>query len=151
MKKNTKKSGSKSSDENNLSSPTLFSLSPINKKRIEVSFTAETISTDGGLLLLKEVENKTGVIKAIAGCIKDQRHQSYVEHSISSMLSQRVFQIAAGYEDTNDCDTLKHDSVLKMCAGQLPETGKPLVPHLRDAAWKTARHAKSYMTLHMHY
>ena len=126
MSKNIKKSDSKSVDANIFPHPTLFPLSSINKKPVEVSFTAEKISTDGGLLLLNEVENNIGIIKAIAGCIKDDRHQSYVHHSILSMLSQRVYQIAAGYEDTNDCDTLKDDAVLKMCSGQLPETGNTL-------------------------
>lgn len=126
MSKNTKKSESKSVDANKFSHPTLFPLSPINKKPVEVIFTAEKISTDGGLLLLNEVENNIGIIKAIASCIKDDRHQSYVHHSVLSMLSQRIYQIAAGYEDTNDCDTLKDDAVLKMCSGQLPETGSTL-------------------------
>jgi hypothetical protein len=126
MSKITKKSESKSIDANIFPHPTLFPLSPINKKPVEVSFTAEKISTDGGLLLLNEVENNIGIIKAIASCIRDDRHQSYVHHSILSMLSQRVYQIAAGYEDTNDCDTLKDDAVLKMCSGQLPETGNTL-------------------------
>jgi hypothetical protein len=126
MGKITKKSESKSVDTNIFSHPTLFPLSSINKKPVEVSFTAEKISTDGGLLLMNEVENNIGIIKAIASCIRDDRHQSYVHHSVLSMLSQRVYQIAAGYEDTNDCDTLKDDAVLKMCSGQLPETGSTL-------------------------
>ena len=126
MSKIIKKSESKSINSDIFSHPTLFPLSSVNKKPVEISFTGEKISTDGGLLILNEVEKNIGVIKAIASCIIDERHQSYVEHSIESMISQRVFQIAAGYEDTNDCDTLKYDAVIKMCAGQLPETGKPL-------------------------
>lgn len=126
MSKITKKSESKNINTNIFFSPTLFSLSSVNKKPVEVSFTAEKISTDGGLLLLNEAEKNIGVIKAIAGCINDERHQSYVHHSILSMLSQRIYQIAAGYEDTNDCNTLKNDAVLKMCSGQLPETGNTL-------------------------
>lgn len=126
MNKIAKEIKSTSTNENIFHCPTLFPLSSINKKPVEVSFTAETISTYGGLLLLNEVEKKTGIIKAIAGCIKDERHQSYVQHSILSMLSQRIYQIASGYEDTNDCDTMKDDAVLKMCAGQLPKTGNSL-------------------------
>jgi hypothetical protein len=122
MSKITKKSDSKSLDANNFVRPTLFPLSSVNKKPVEVSFTAEKTSSDGGLLLLKEIENKIGIINSIASCIHDERHQSYVHHSIYSMISQRVFQIAAGYEDTNDCDTLKDDAILKICSGQLPET-----------------------------
>lgn len=126
MNKNIKNTNTKNDEAKNISQASLFSLSPLSKKPVEVSFTAEKISTDGGLLLLNEVEKNIGIIKAIAGCIKDERHQSYVQHSIMSILSQRIYQIAAGYEDTNDCDTLKGDAVLKMCSGQLPETGSTL-------------------------
>ena len=126
MDKNIKNINTKSIKEDNSSLFPLFSLCPINKKPVDVRFTAERISSDGGLLLLKEVENSIGIIKSLSSCIKDDRHQSYVQHSILSMLSQRIYQIAAGYEDTNDCDTLKDDAILKMCSGQLPETGRSL-------------------------
>jgi hypothetical protein len=96
--------------------PHLFNLSDIKRKKVEVKFTMEKTSNDGGLLLLREVENQIGLINGLANCIKDERHQSYVEHSIKSMLSQRVMQIAAGYEDANDCNVLNDDEILKLCA-----------------------------------
>ena len=102
----------------NLNCPTLFNLSGLGNKEVEVKFTMEKTSNDGGLLLLREVENQIGLINGLANCINDQRHQSYVEHSIKSMLSQRVMQIAAGYEDANDCNVLKDDEILKLCANQ---------------------------------
>ena len=98
--------------------PQLFNLSDTNRKKVEVKFTMEKTSTDGGLLLLREVEKQVGLISSLANCIKDERHQSYVEHSIKSMLSQRVMQISAGYEDANDCNVLKDDEILKLCANQ---------------------------------
>lgn len=97
---------------------TLFNLSDFNKKPIEVKFINEQISHDGGLLLLNEVEKQLGLIEKLAGCISDPRHQGYVVHSIDSMLKQRVMQIAAGYEDANDCNTLRDDGIFKICAGQ---------------------------------
>jgi len=97
---------------------TLFNLSDFNKKPVEVKFINEQISHDGGLLLLNEVEKQLGLIEKLAGCINDPRHQGYVVHSIDSMLKQRVMQIAAGYEDANDCNTLRDDGILKICAGQ---------------------------------
>lgn len=96
----------------------LFNLSYLDKKKVEVKFTMEETSNDGGLLLLREMENQLGLIKAIEGCIKDERHPSYIDHSVKSMLSQRIMQIAAGYEDANDCNTLKNDGILKVCANQ---------------------------------
>ena len=108
-------------DQDNLPeshSPTLFNLSDFGKKQVEVKFTAEQISHDGGLLLLNEVEKQIGLIEGLAGCINDPRHQGYVHHSIGSMLRQRIMQIAAGYEDANDCNDLRDDGILKICAGQ---------------------------------
>ena len=107
-------------------STTLFALSPVSKKPIEMSFSAEKISSDGGLLLLREIEARNGILQSITSCIQEDRHPGYVKHSISSMLTQRVFQIAAGYEDANDCDTLRDDMILKICAEVLPESGNSL-------------------------
>lgn len=98
-------------------SPTLFNLSDFDKKKVDVRFSAEQTSHDGGLLLLREVEQQTGLIGRLADCVKDNRHQGYVQHSVTSMLSQRIFQIAAGYEDANDCDSMKNDGILKVCSG----------------------------------
>ena len=61
------------------------------------------------------MEKQTGLIARLADCVKDNRHQGYVQHSVGSMLSQRIFQIAAGYEDANDCNSMKNDGILKLC------------------------------------
>jgi hypothetical protein len=98
----------------------LFNLTPVLDKKVELTFTGEDISSDGGLLLLKDCEKQTGIIKAIAGCLIDERNQSYVKHSYNEMITQRVFQIAAGYEDGNDCNSLKKDNILKLCSGLKP-------------------------------
>jgi len=126
MSKNTKSRDTNPiSSTENLSS-TLFSLTPVCKKPIEMSFSAEKISSDGGLLLLREIGARNGILQSITNCIQEDRHPGYVKHSISSMLTQRVFQIAAGYEDANDCDTLRDDMILKICAEVLPESGNSL-------------------------
>ena len=105
---------------------TLFDLSSVCSKPIQISFSAEKISSDGGLLLLREIEGRKGILESITNCIREDRHTGYVKHSIQSMLTQRVFQIAAGYEDANDCDTLRDDMVLKICSDVLPESGNSL-------------------------
>ena len=96
----------------------LFNLSDLDKKKVEVNFSLEETSNDGGLLLLKEVDNQIGLIDRLIGCLQDDRHQGYVKHSIESMLKQRIMQIAAGYEDANDCNALKDDGILKVCTNQ---------------------------------
>ena len=77
-------------------------------------------------LLLREVENQLGLIDRISACITDKRDHRYTYHSIKEMLIQRVFQIAAGYEDCKDCDDLRDDMIFKMCAGRLPQSGQEL-------------------------
>jgi len=101
-------------------------LGHIDDKPIEASFTDGNQSTEAGLLLLQQVEKNIGIIKALASVLPDPRHQSYVEHSFHNLLTQRIFQIAAGYEDANDSDTLRHDPILKLCADDPPESGDPL-------------------------
>ena len=98
-------------------SPTLFNLSDFEKKEVEVRFSAEQTSHDGGLLLLREVERQAGLVAHLANCLEDKRHQGYVRHTVERMLKQRIFQIAAGYEDANDCNSMKNDGVLKICSG----------------------------------
>jgi len=106
--------------------PIVHELFSVSNKQIELSFTGYDISSDGGLLLLREVENQMGLINRISNCITDNRDQRYVDHTIREMLTQRVFQIAAGYEDCNDCDDLRDDMIFKTCAGRLPQTGLSL-------------------------
>ena len=118
MRKNKIKSSKSNQNLVNSSSTPLFNLSDFNNKKVEVRFNVEQISNDGGLLLLNEVDRKIGLIDNLASCIKDTRHQSYVTHSVESMLRQRIMQISAGYEDANDCNTLRNDGVIKVCAGQ---------------------------------
>ncbi len=101
-------------------------LLPVSGKKIELSYSGEQISSDGGLLLLREVENQVKLIDGISSCITDKRDSRYLDHSITELITQRVFQIAAGYEDCNDCNDMRGDMVLKTCAGRLPQTGHDL-------------------------
>ena len=101
-------------------------LGHIDGKPIEGSFTGGNQSTEAGLLLLQQVEKNIGLIQAMASVLPDARDQRYVDHSHLNLLTQRIFQIAAGYEDANDSDTLRQDPILKLCADVLPESGDPL-------------------------
>ena len=109
MNKDKTKTVNNKISENKLSQSTLFSLSNVGKKKTEVRFVTEQISNDGGLLFLKEVDKNLGLIDKIADCLSDKRHTSYVKHDIKNLLTQRIMQIAAGYEDANDCNTLRND------------------------------------------
>lgn len=104
----------------------ILNLFPVSDKKVELAYTGERISSDGGLLLLREVENQIGLIDRLSSSITDTRDQRYIDHTIKELITQRVFQIAAGYEDCNDCNDLRSDMILKACAGRLPQTGNDL-------------------------
>lgn len=105
--------------------PTL-DLFPVSNKKVALSFSGGRISSDGGLLLLREVENQLGLLDRVSSCITDLRDSRYIDHTVKEMVTQRVFQIAAGYEDGNDCNDLRSDLILKTCANRLPQTGEDL-------------------------
>ncbi len=101
-------------------------LASIFGKRLDLAFDGGILTSDSGALLLREVEAKTGILSRIIEAIKDRRHPSYVSHSVSDLVKQRVFQIACGYEDANDCDALKSDPGFKAACGRLPVAGQDL-------------------------
>lgn len=111
-----------SKQSENLLFPELFSLIPAGGRQTEVSFTAPDLSSEGGLLLLREFEHRVGFIDRLNGCIRDERSPLLIRHTYKEMLIQRIFQIACGYEDADDCDLLRDDSVLKLCAGKSPDS-----------------------------
>lgn len=92
-------------------------------KPVVVEFTAPEASSDGGLVLLREVDRELGVTRRMARCLDDGREPGKVQHEIESLVLQRVLQIAAGYEDCNDADRLRGDPILKLCCGRRPEEG----------------------------
>ncbi len=108
------------------SKQTVFSFARISGKKVEADFEGGTTTSDGGALLLRKLESRIGVIDRIVESLWDRRHQSYVDHSYTELLRQRVFQIACGYEDANDCNDLRSDPSLKASCDRLPITGDDL-------------------------
>jgi hypothetical protein len=98
----------------------------ISGKKVEVDFNGGDISSDTGVLFLKETESDIGIINKVADAISDKRHPSYVKHDIVNLLTQRVFQIASGYEDSNDSNELRNDPIFKMSCDRLPASDDPL-------------------------
>jgi hypothetical protein len=87
---------------------------------VRADFTGGEISSDLGVLLLSAVDRRIGLMDRLTGSIVDSRHASYVKHSMRDLLSQRVVQIASGYEDGNDANTLRRDPLFKLAAGRAP-------------------------------
>ena len=84
--------------------------SPLNRKKIQASFNGGNITSDGGLLLLREVDKRIGLTKKLSKALRDDRHAGYVDHTMLDLLRQRVYALAAGYEDINDHQFLRHDA-----------------------------------------
>lgn len=93
-----------------------FKFPSIKKLQIEAGFTGGAISSDGGILLLRQVEQRIKLLERVAQVIPDNREQSKITHSLEAMLKQRVFGIALGYEDLNDHNTLRNDVAFQTAA-----------------------------------
>lgn len=107
-------------------------------KKIEVDFNGGEVSSNAGLLFLREMESQVGVINKVAAVIHDKRHPGYVKHQIVELLTQRVFQIVAGYEDANDSNTLKDDPVLKIaCQKDEVLASQPTMCRFENAPTRT--------------
>ena len=88
-------------------------------KPLCVEFSGGELSSDGGLLLLRGVEERLGLCKGLSGCIFDHRDPQRITHSVEDLLRQRILQIGAGYEDCNDARTLRKDPLFKTCCNKL--------------------------------
>jgi hypothetical protein len=103
-----------------------FSLPAVCRKKVSVAFDGGLLSSDGGVLTLRDVERRLGVAERSADCLVDRRDAKRIDHEMVEMLRWRMLLIAAGYEDADDCDSLGADPVSKMAVGRLPESGAAL-------------------------
>ena len=103
-----------------------FDLPSVCRKKVRVGFDGGRLSSDAGVLLLRGVERRLGLASRLASCLQDKRDPDLIEHTVEEMLKLRMLAIAAGYEDADDCDSLRYDPIFKMAVGRLPETGEPL-------------------------
>jgi hypothetical protein len=101
-------------------------LPPLEDKAILVDFEGGRLSSDGGLILLSDPDDQSGLTRELAAVLRDPRDPRRIDFTNHDLLKQRVFQIVAGYEDANDANTLRHDPILKLLLGRLPESGAPL-------------------------
>ena len=102
-------------------SPILPGLSPICGRPIVARFDGAQLSSDGGLLVLREVEQRLGIARRLAGCIVDPRSAERILHRLEEIIRFRMLMIAAGYEDGSDADHLRVDPMFKLAMDRLPE------------------------------
>ena len=89
-----------------------FEFHPLNQRQIRAQFDGEAITGDGGGLLLREAEKRTGILRQFAACFTDYRDPERIEHPVRELVAQRVYGLALGYEDLNDHDQLRKDPLL---------------------------------------
>jgi hypothetical protein len=90
----------------------------LNRRCVRARFDGGEITSDGGAVLLGELERRLGIIKRLATCFTDGRDGARITHSVSEMLGQRIFALVLGYEDLNDHDQLRTDPILSLISGK---------------------------------
>lgn len=100
--------------------PTQLRFPAINGFSVRADFNGGALSSDFGALLISGVDRQTGLIDRLACAITDQRHPSYIDHTVPDLLRQRIYQCACGYADGNDANSLRHDPVFKLSLGRAP-------------------------------
>lgn len=109
-----------------------FDFEPLGSREVTARFDGGRVSSDGGGVLLREVERRFGFIEKLAGCFTDHRDPEQIEHTLLELLKQRVFGLCLGYEDLNDHDALRHDPLLALLVGKADPLGETR-DHLRDS------------------
>lgn len=87
-------------------------------RRVVAEFSAERLTSDGGVLLLRQVDRRIRLLGRLADCFVDRRDPARVEHTVAEMVAQRVYGLALGYEDLNDHEQLRHDPLLGVLSGK---------------------------------
>jgi hypothetical protein len=108
-----------------------FEFQPLGRRRVEAAFDGGRLSSDGGALLLREVEHRFGLIERFADCFVDHRDGDLIEHPVRDLIAQRTLGLCLGYEDLNDHDQLRSDELLAAAVGKQDVTGSSR-PRERD-------------------
>src|SRR5690349_7679393 len=126
----------------------LLAFAPVEGRAVVAAFDGGAITSDAGALLLGATDRAIGLVGRFAACFADQRAPEWLEHSVETLLMQRVFGIALGYEDLIDHDELRHDPVLAALAGKLaarrsdcaPLAGKSTLNRLERSGGEPTRY-----------
>jgi hypothetical protein len=91
--------------------PELFEFEGVERRAVVASFDGGTITSNAGALLLRQLDRGIGLVRRFGGCFVDRRDPRFVEHRVETLVGQRIFALALGYEDLNDHDELSHDPI----------------------------------------
>ncbi len=106
----------------------LFGFARVEGRSVVAAFDGGKITSDAGGVLLRATDRAVGLIDRFAQCFSDRRSEELIEHTVATMIGQRVFGIALGYEDVVDHDTLRHDPIMAVLAGKLTARRKNCAP-----------------------
>jgi hypothetical protein len=128
----------------------LFEFASVGRREVVGSFDGGAITSDAGAVLLRATDRAIGLVDRFAACFNDRRSPELIEHQVSTLVGQRVFGIALGYEDLNDHDELRHDPVMAVLAGKLqagrancaPVAGKSTLNRLELSRAEATRYHK---------
>lgn len=108
-----------------------------------VKFSDLQLSSDAGILLARQAEEKEQICRGVANCIEDWRDPNKITHTLHQLVSQRVYQLVGGYEDANDSNFLRHDPIFKIACGRIPKdnqemlASQPTITRLENHVGKT--------------
>src|SRR5437870_4523299 len=130
--------------------PDLLGFEPVEGREVVAAFDAGAITSDAGALLLGATDRAIKMMDRFASCFHDVRRAELIEHEVATLVGQRVFGIALGYEDLNDHDELRHDPVMAILAGKLearredcaPVAGKSTLNRLELSRLEPTRYHK---------
>ena len=128
----------------------LFGFAPVEGREVVAAFDGGAITSDAGSLLLGAADHAIRLTKRFAACFHDARRRHLIEHEVVTLVAQRTFGIALGYEDLNDLDELRHDPVMAVLAGKLaarrqdcaPLAGKSTLNRLELSRLQSTRYHK---------
>src|SRR5438876_8958048 len=128
----------------------LFDFGTVEGRAVEAAFDAGLVTSDAGALLLGATDRAIRMTARFAACFHDERCPELIEHDVATLVGQRVFGIALGYEDLNDHDELRHDPMMAVLAGKLearredcaPVAGKSTLNRLELSRLQPTRYHK---------
>ena len=106
----------------------LFGFAPVERRAVVAGFDGGRMTSDAGALLLGATDRAIGLVERFAACFTDGRAPELIEHEVGTLVGQRIFGIALGYEDLVDHDQLRHDPTLAVLAGKLAARRKDCAP-----------------------
>ena len=102
------------------STPEQLRFPPMSGYTVLADFDGGALSSDFGALLLRGIDRQIGLTERLAAAVHDQRHPSYTDHSLRDLFAQRIYQLASGYADANDANSLRHDPMFKLSVERIP-------------------------------